>query len=161
VFEDAGNPEEMRLDALTYLGRMSEDAREVDAKLEKHLKDPNRNIRSRVAITLALHGTDADVVGLLMETIEKGEADAPVREDAREALSILGPKAVAGVDQLVKWLKGPDANRRNLAINTLPRIGRDSPKALAALVALLKSAEDESVRQSAIYALANFGDRAV
>jgi HEAT repeat protein len=157
LFEAVTVKEEIRLAALALVGHMREDARDVAPKLEKYLKDRNHRVRVRVAITLAFLETDADVAGLLLDAIEKD--DDSLRSDAQSALGTLGIKGAKSVDHFIGWLKGPDADRRNIAINALSSVGRDSPKALSALVTLLKSSEDQNVRRSATYALSAFEDR--
>jgi HEAT repeat protein len=157
LFEDATVKEEVRLEALTLVGHMREEAQDAALKLEKYLKDPSVRVRTRVAITLAFQMTDADVTDLLLDAMQN--RDESTRFDAQSALQALGPKAARSVDRLVGWLKGPDAARRDLALNTLSSVGRDSPKALSALVVLLKSTEDPNVRRSVAYALTAFQDR--
>lgn len=157
LFEDATVKEETRLAAIAIVGHMREDARDVLPKLEKHLKDRNKLIRMRVAIALAYQNTDADVAELLLDAIETN--DNRLRYDAQSALGALRTKGAKSVDRLIKWLKGADDDRRNIAISLLASVGRDSPKALSALIALLKSSEDQNLRRSATYSLHVFEER--
>jgi HEAT repeat protein len=157
LFEDTKAAVALRLDALRLLGQMGEQAHDPRATLEKYLKDPNKQVKQRVAMTLAALQSDADLVPVLLEAL----ADEREGFQAQYALRHLGPKAKAAVDPLCEMLKGADRNKRSFAMQLLPVIGADSEKARTAMLALLKSKEDANLRQSAVYSIAQFGERIV
>jgi len=157
LFEDAKVKKEIRLAALRVLGQMDEAAHDARATLEKYLKDPDEEIKRRVAIALAFLQSDAEIVPLLLEALE----DEELGPDAQEALASMGPRGSAAVDPLCEMLKGNDANKRAVAVRLLGSVGKDSDKIGTALLALLRTTEEANLRQSATYSLARLGNKIV
>jgi len=157
LFEDVNAKKSLRLAAVRILGQMDEDAHEVRPTLVKYLNDPDKQVRWRVAITLAFLQSDADMVPSLLAALN----DEELGVEAQSALTAMGPRANAAIDPLLGMLKGNDATKRSSAVRILGEVGRESEKAGAALIAVLKTDEDATLRQSVTYALPRHGERTV
>ena len=82
-----------------------------------------------------------------------------VRQEAAEALELMGPEAQAAVPKLVKALKDREAETRRAALDALARMGDKAREATPQIVAALRD-RNEQVRVAAVEALARIRARA-
>jgi HEAT repeat protein len=132
-------------EAIEVLAQIGPPARAAVGPLNRMLKGENRTLRIRAALALwKIAGESKAAVTVLSGSLRG--AGLTARRDALTALGEMGALAAPAAPTIVDLTSDPDQNIRNLATNTLSRIGT------AATPALLKSLGDKALsrRRNAI-----------
>jgi hypothetical protein len=153
----------VRVEAALALGRMGEDGKDAVPVLAKVLRGDKdervRQVAARSLLQMMPHAKKA--LQALVEALE--DSSGPTRAAAAEAIKALGEEARSAAPRLLEYVvkgkgKKEDAPARMYAVLALGRIGRDAPKTVPALAAVLgDSAEGMAVREAAAESLARYG----
>lgn len=118
------------------------------ADLRLELKDPDVNVR-RAAVKALSHASNAAALESLRSAVE--DADNQVAEEAVRGIGWLGADAAAAVPTLTARLQDPPtAQFRQVAIETLGRIGPKSARAVPLLIEQYQQVKELPVTRRAI-----------
>lgn len=143
----------VRVAAVTCLGKTGEDAKPMLKTISDGLKDPEPAIRSACAETIGKIGSEAktEVPGLILLL---KDADSSVRTAAVIALGRITPEGANGASQLAELLIAEkDPNVRKEIARSVGLLGIDAKVAIPAIVKALKTDADVEVRQQAALSL--------
>jgi HEAT repeat protein len=111
--------------------------------LVKFLKDPEPEIRLKVALVLSqLEEADQECLTALVGLVNR--RDRQIREAAARLLYRYGSAAKAAVPALIEMARNEPYPAKNFAITTLGAIGPDAKAAIPALRALLKDYQEQA-----------------
>lgn len=137
--KDAGEPMEVRLQAVRSLALLGPEAKSAVPILAERLKDADDNLSQSAFKAIVAVGVEGKDMPLLVNGLKSSSAE--IRKLSAEALVRLGPQAKPAVPALIDCVRSSDKALRASAAKALAAIGPDAKQALPAVLNAMKDGE--------------------